>query len=246
MLAGLRRRRRLPRSSALLAAFVVAGCARPWSDAGRSDGGEPGSSVAAPSSGESALIRLRAAGARVKPWQPSPSKGGAGGGKAAPQLVCAVEDGVVVLRGPTGVRYSRPPRLRGSFALKLARFEALAQEEAERTFGRKLVRIDHAGTYVCRPIAGSSVASQHAFGNAIDITSFVLRGGKTISVARHFVRGGQAAQSPEGSFLARVIERAWAERLFRTVLTPDFDSRHAGHLHLDDRPGGWWRAWSAT
>ena len=181
----------------------------------------------------SAFEQLETLGAKVRRFTPKPP--------VADALGCGVEHGVMILRGPTGVRYSKAPRVRGAFALKLARLEAIAQEEARAVFKRRLVRIEHAGTYVCRTIAASSTASQHAFGNAIDVTAFVLKGGRRISIGRDFVRDGYAPEKPGGVFLARVLQRVYAERLFRTVLTPDWDTRHAGHLHLDDRPGGWWR-----
>lgn len=180
-------------------------------------------------------------GAKVKPFAPPPGRHDPSSG-----LDCSVNDGVTILRGPTGVRYSRPLRLNGAFALKLARFEALAQREAQAVFGRRLIRVEHLGTYVCRTIAGASVPSQHATGNAIDVRAFVLAGGKRIVVKRDFVRGGATAESPAGQFLQRLLSQAQRERLFGTMLTPDFDQQHADHLHFDGRIwtspwGSWWR-----
>jgi hypothetical protein len=177
---------------------------------------------------------LRALGARVRPWSAGPSAQGA--------LRCGVSDGVVLTRGPTGVRYSRPLHLEGAFALKLARFEAIVQEEAQRSFGKRVVQIDHLGTYVCRTVAGSSGASEHAYGDAIDVAAFQLAGGRKVVVQRDFVRGGATPSRPAGQFLDRILERARDERLFGTMLTPDFDVHHANHFHLDGRDwGGWWR-----
>jgi hypothetical protein len=218
----------------LLAALALAACGRIRDPARASDPAAP--APAAPA--VPAVERLKALGPKVKvrPWTPPATT-------ARDRFGCAVEDGVLLLRGPTGVKYSKPPRVRDEFALKLARLETIAQEEAQRVFQRPLVRIEHVGTYVCRAIAGApATASQHAFGNAIDITGFVLKGGRRISVARDFVRGGYTPAKVGGEFLARVLTRVQAEGLFRTVLTPDWDAKHADHLHLDDRPGGgWWR-----
>ncbi|HEY0706592.1 MAG TPA: extensin family protein [Polyangia bacterium] len=177
-------------------------------------------------------------GAKVKPFVPAPGRHDPGSG-----LDCDVQDGVTILRGPTGVRYPRPLRLNGAFALKVARFKTLAQKEAQAVFGRKLVRIEHFGTYVCRTVAGASVPSQHATGNAIDVHAFVLAGGRRIVVQRDFVRGGVEASTPAGKYLQRLLEQARRERLFGTVLTPDFDRHHDNHLHLDGRSWGssWWR-----
>jgi hypothetical protein len=182
-----------------------------------------------------AVDALAALGARVRPWSPPAGPRDAG-------LTCAVADGVLVLRGPTGVRYPRPLRLAGAFALRVARFESIVQEEAMRVFGRRIVQIDHYGTYVCRTIAGSNATSEHALGDAIDVAGFVLQNGRHIRVERDFVRGGQPARKPAGDFLARVVRRAREERVFGTILTPDYDIHHANHLHLDGRDwGSWWR-----
>jgi hypothetical protein len=184
----------------------------------------------------SPLETLTALGARVRPWTPR--------GQVRPAAArCSVADGVVLLRGPTGARYSKPLLLNGAFAVKFARFEALAQEEAQRVFGRRLVGIDHLGTYVCRTIAGRAGSlSEHALGNAIDVSAFVLRGGRRVVVSRDFARIGVAPATPAAQFLAALIERARREGLFGTILTPDFDAHHANHLHLDGRQwGSWWR-----
>jgi hypothetical protein len=70
----------------------------------------------------------------------------------------------------------------------------------------------------------------------------VLQGGRRIRVGRDFVRAGALPAQPVGLFLSRLLERTAAERIFRTILTPDFDRRHADHIHLDARPGFSWRS----
>jgi hypothetical protein len=125
------------RSTCLVACLVGAlllpgGCGRIGQPARRAEAADAPQPSPPP---EPAAERLRALGARVRPFAPGPTRGG------QERLGCGVEDGVVILRGPTGVRYSRPPRVRGSFALKLAQFEKIAQEEAQLAFGKRLARI---------------------------------------------------------------------------------------------------------
>ena len=101
------------------------------------------------------------------------------------------------------------------------------QPTAEDIYGSPVVRIDHLGTYNCRRINGASTGqwSEHATGNAIDIAAFVLGNGRRISV----LDGWESA--PDDAFLVSV--RNSACDIFATVLSPDYNSLHADHLHLD-------------
>jgi hypothetical protein len=95
---------------------------------------------------------------------------------------------------------------------------------AKSTFGLDLVVVGHGSAYVCRPRHGTTKLSEHAFGNAIDIGSFALAGGRSIAVA--------AATDPkEADFLSRI--RMMACGPFKTVLGPGTDADHAQHFHFD-------------
>lgn len=194
----------------------------------------------APPPEENATETLTALGVPFRPWVSAPRTLASG-------ITCGVADGVVIKRGATGIRFSKPLRLRADFAVRLARFEKILQHEAQAVFKQRITRIDHLGTYVCRAIAGSRVASEHAYGNAIDVAGFTLANGRRITVLRDFARAGSAPTTPAAEFLARVTRRAQTERLFGAVLTPDFDRQHTNHLHLDGRPRlFWWRRFLGT
>ena len=90
-----------------------------------------------------------------------------------------------------------------------------------------LAAIGQASGYVCRPRNGSNKLSEHAFGNAIDIASFRLSDGRTITVAPD-LKGESRA------FVDRL--RAQACGPFLTVLGPGSDADHANHLHFDLAP----------
>jgi hypothetical protein len=148
--------------------------------------------------------------------------------------LCAAPQGVAIARGATGVRYSRQPRVNGAFALRLARFEKVVQEEAAAAFGRPVVRLEHLGTYVCRMMAEYPTwVSEHSFANAIDVAAFVLRGGRRITVERDWTPKDREATTPAGRFLRRLARRLYDEDVFSVVLTPSFDRRHRNHFHLD-------------
>ena len=101
------------------------------------------------------------------------------------------------------------------------------QQAAQAHLGAEIVRIEHLGTNSCRRINGgrNSPWSEHARGNAIDIHAFVLDDGRRISVARDWENGVR------GEFLEAARDSACDS--FRTVLSPDYNAKHADHFHLD-------------
>ena len=110
------------------------------------------------------------------------------------------------------------------------------QPQAEAIFGSRVVRIEQLGTYNCRRIGNGAAGnwSEHATGNAIDISAFVLADGRRISVRKDWAGSVDAA-----AFLHAVRDSACTA--FSTVLSPDYNAAHADHLHLDQasRSAGW-------
>lgn len=153
--------------------------------------------------------------------------------KSATGHVCGTEQALIYEKGPTGVGWSAPPVGTCALLLGLARFEQIVQEEAERAFGERVKRIIQGGTYSCRKMSRFRMASEHSYGNAIDIYGFVLASGRTIGVKRHYGKLGEPATTPESRFLRAVGERSFDEDVFSVVLTPYWDTLHADHFHLD-------------
>lgn len=150
------------------------------------------------------------------------------------EFLCGAKQVVLYQKGPAKIRYSSSPRVTCGVARALLRFEAIVQEEAERIFGRPVVSIEQMGTYNCRQIAAyAGWVSQHSFAHAIDIKRFRLKGGREISVQKHYGRGPDAPSHREGRFLRSVARRVVAEAVFTVVLTPNFDRAHHNHFHLD-------------
>lgn len=98
---------------------------------------------------------------------------------------------------------------------------------APRLLDGSLAAIATSGSYACRTrnFLGGRL-SEHAAGNAIDLTGFVLRDGRVVSVLRDWRDGG-----PRGDFLLSAWRAACGP--FGTVLGPDHDARHRNHFHLD-------------
>lgn len=104
---------------------------------------------------------------------------------------------------------------------------------AAKLFESKVDRIEQLGAFSCRRLygRGSGPWSEHATGNAIDISGFILEDGTRISVLRDW--NGDSSKS---AFLREV--RDGACRSFSTVLSPDYNAAHADHFHLD-MGAGW-------
>lgn len=102
-----------------------------------------------------------------------------------------------------------------------------AARAASQILGSELVRIETYGSYACRNIAGSSKRSEHAHGNAVDVSAFVLADGRRISVKGDWADGNRDARE----FLRAV--RSSACKRFGTVLSPDYNAAHADHFHFD-------------
>jgi len=115
----------------------------------------------------------------------------------------------------------------------------VVQPAAERHFGTKVTSIDHFGSYSCRRIYGRDAGtwSEHSTADAVDIAGFRLGNGTRITVARDW-----QGDTAKAAFLREV--RDGACQLFATTLSPDYNTAHADHFHLDqaDRGAMGWRA----
>ncbi len=110
----------------------------------------------------------------------------------------------------------------------------VVQPQARLHLGRNVRLIEHLGSYNCRSIRGSDRPSEHATGNAIDISAFILSDGRRVSLVEHW-------DAPDGRSAFLHAVRGGACGYFTTVLSPDYNAAHADHFHLDQaqRPGGW-------
>lgn len=98
---------------------------------------------------------------------------------------------------------------------------------ARQILGSPLKRIDTMGSYNCRNVAGTERRSAHATANAVDIGGFTLEDGRRINVLRDW----NSDDAQVRAFLRTVRDSAC--RRFGTVLTPDYNSAHHDHLHLE-------------
>jgi hypothetical protein len=186
------------------AALLLAGC-----------GGTPGPSAL---SGRACLARLTAQEVLYRPV----------GSVSAPDSRCQVDTAVRVSRVEAGLNH--PAVMSCALASRLDDFEReVVQPLAAAELGRRVVRINHLGSFSCRGIRGTSRLSEHALGRAIDIAGFRLSDGATVSVEHDWSEPG-----PKRLFLRRLARRACG--YFSVVLTPDSNAEHYDHIHLDIGP----------
>jgi hypothetical protein len=102
------------------------------------------------------------------------------------------------------------------------------QPAAQKWFGQQVAEIRQISAYSCRGMNGQPGAriSEHAFGNALDISGFLLADGRKITV-----KDGWRGMPEEQGFLRDV--QAAACNQFNTVLAPGSNRFHYDHIHVD-------------
>lgn len=131
--------------------------------------------------------------------------------------------------GDDKVTIAPPVVMRASLAEAVADWVRYDLAPAFAIRGDKLAKIDGAGAYQCRnrDHLANAKLSEHARGNAMDITAFVTAKGKHLELAS--ITSGDVGDMPSLPTLMKVS----ACRRFMTVLGPGADAFHAEHLHVD-------------
>ncbi len=127
------------------------------------------------------------------------------------------------------VAFSTPARLRCQMVGVTDRWiTKIVQPAARSAFGERVVKLRIAASYACRGRDNKRGAkiSEHAFGNALDVSAFTLASGRVVQV-----EGGWRAGGKESSFLRQVHGRACGT--FTTVLGPEANAAHRNHFHFD-------------
>ncbi|MBV9288907.1 MAG: extensin family protein [Hyphomicrobiales bacterium] len=143
-------------------------------------------------------------------------------GMTRPLKVSALASGTIGLNKTLTIDCPMIPALE-------AWLSAVVQPAAEARFGQKVAAVNVFGAYSCRSIDNipGERLSEHAFGNAVDVSGFTLADGRTLE----FVRDWKKVDSQEAAFLHAA--HAGACQYFTTVLGPGADMFHYNHIHLD-------------
>ncbi len=131
-----------------------------------------------------------------------------------------------------GVRLSQPAVVNCAVANTMSQWITQSlQPAAESRLGERVTEITVPSAYACRTrnsVRGAKI-SEHAFGNAMDVSGFKLESGDYVAVEQGWFGGRKVRK-----FLAQI--RGAACGPFKTVLGPGTDSHHADHLHFDLKP----------
>jgi hypothetical protein len=150
-----------------------------------------------------------------------------------------ISDGICGIRSPLivsavvvnggRVELTGAPVLNCRMAEELAEWANTLDAYSRAALGSGLAQILTGTAYQCRARNNQSGGpySEHAFGNAIDITGVVLENGTRLALPEGWV----PAEDGAGRFLRFAHDAACGQ--FTTVLGPETNALHRDHLHLD-------------
>lgn len=135
----------------------------------------------------------------------------------------------VVLASRTPIAFDVAPVTTCALAAALYWWQGALRQIAARELHTSIKRIDQIGTYECRNINSQKDGgrSEHAAANAIDIEGFETADGRRIAILQDWGK-----PSDEGRFL--LAARNAACEVFGEVLSPQYNTLHANHFHLDE------------
>ena len=100
-----------------------------------------------------------------------------------------------------------------------------------------IVEVIDIGTFNCRTISGTSTLSQHSFGTAIDIYGFTTSDGADYILERDWEHGTSNPSGAKARVLYEIGQRMYNDHIFNIILTPNYNSAHDNHFHVDLTPG---------
>ncbi len=118
----------------------------------------------------------------------------------------------------------------------------IVQPAARKYFDEPVVAVRNAASYHCRRrnSSGSARISEHSFGNAFDISAFVLASGRSVTVEGDWsTLGSFFGFSDRASFLKAI--HTGACETFPTVMGPRANALHENHFHIDLGRGGYYK-----
>jgi hypothetical protein len=145
------------------------------------------------------------------------------------------------------LRFLPAARITPAFRSRLLQLEGVVREVAVRVYDRVPSAVLVAASYDCRSVSRNQRRlSEHALGNAIDITGFrfapatgwwaSVPEGFDVRVDQHWKARGGALERRHARFLAELTRTLLERDVFRTLLGPAHPD-HQDHFHFDMAPG---------
>jgi len=141
----------------------------------------------------------------------------------------------------SGMRFVPAARAALPFREHLVELERVVREVAREYYDRAPSALSIAASYDCRPVTGNRRRlSEHALGNAVDITAFRFEASGSqpafeVRVDEHWKARGDASVERHARFLQALTQALIARDVFRTLLGPAHPDHH-DHFHFDMAP----------
>jgi hypothetical protein len=141
------------------------------------------------------------------------------------------------------IAFVPPARIATPFRARLVLLEQIVGDVSRAFYGRAPSAIGVAASYDCRAVSGNPRRlSEHALGNAIDITGFRFAADDAsgspafeLSIERHWKAKGDPEGERHARFLDALTQALLSRDVFRTLLGPS-QRDHADHFHFDMAP----------
>ena len=141
------------------------------------------------------------------------------------------------------VRLLPAARVAPPFRERLVQLEQAVRQTALQLYGRAPSALLIAASYDCRPVTGNRRRlSEHALGNAIDISAFRFDADPAtgeaafdVRIDRHWNARGDALAERHARFLRTLTQTLLERNVFRTLLGPA-QPDHRDHFHFDMAP----------
>lgn len=153
-----------------------------------------------------------------------------------PNLDCTIEDPVYLKSPVHGVRLAYYTGSETSSVLMSCEGALAVSDTIQDVKPEGVVGLQHIGTYNCRTISGTSTLSRHAYGDAIDIYGFEFENGKVWTLIDDWEHNTSNPSTAAGSFLYDAAYRWHDDRIWTIILTPNYNSAHDNHFHVDRTP----------
>ena len=141
------------------------------------------------------------------------------------------------------IRLLPAARVAAPYRERLVQLEQAVRETALQLYGRAPSALLIAASYDCRPVTGNRRRlSEHALGNAIDITAFRFDADPAtgeaafdVRIDRHWNAHGDELAERHARFLRTLTQTLIERNVFRTLLGPAHPD-HQDHFHFDMAP----------